>query len=228
MYTLNKCQCPECSKPAISVIDDNGNITMKPGWCINHDPEPEKTSAKILKFINEHEKIVGLTACEIEIKNADLKNKKFYGCNMQHCSFSNVHSNGMRIRMSMYDNSSFIDCDLINSDIQFSSFAGAKFVHAILTGSNLIHLNFNGANAYQSSLDDCDLYNSRFIKAILINTSMKNCNLKKTVFYESFRDNVSFKYSNTREALVDRNRGGLMGDSDAVLSESDNESQEIL
>ena len=76
----------------------------------------------------------------------------------------------------------------------------------------MIHNNFNGITAYQCSFDDSDLYNSRFIKAMLINTSMNNCNLKKTVFYESMREGVGFKLSNTRESLLDRNKGGLMGD----------------
>ena len=57
-----------------------------------------------------------------------------------------------------------------------------------------------------------DLYNSRFIKAILINTSMSNCNLKKTAFYESAREGVSLKLSNTREALMDRSKGGMIGE----------------
>ncbi|MBR3548766.1 MAG: hypothetical protein IKN90_01690, partial [Treponema sp.] len=42
--------------------------------------------------------------------------------------------------------------------------------------------------------------------------SMNNCNLKKTVFYESMREGVGFRLSNTRESLIDRNKGGLMGD----------------
>ena len=82
----------------------------------------------------------------------------------------------------------------------------------VLTGSDLIHNNFNGITAYQCSFDNSDLYNSRFIKAILMNTSMQDCNLKKTIFYDSARENVSFKLSNTREALIDRNKGGLIGD----------------
>ena len=45
-----------------------------------------------------------------------------------------------------------------------------------------------------------------------MNTSMQDCNLKKTIFYDSARENVSFKLSNTREALIDRNKGGLIGD----------------
>ena len=45
-----------------------------------------------------------------------------------------------------------------------------------------------------------------------MNTSMQDCNLKKTIFYNSAREKVSFKLSNTREALIDRNKGGLIED----------------
>ena len=116
------------------------------------------------------------------------------------------------LALSMFDFSTFSDCSFTQSNIQFSSFSGSKLVHATFTGSDLIHNNFNGITSYQSSFDDSDLYNSRFIKAILINTSMINCNLKKAAFYEAAWEGVSFKLSNTREALIDRRKGGMIGE----------------
>ena len=91
----------------------------------------------------------------------------------------------------------------------------------------MIHNNFNGITAYQCSFDDSDLYNTRFIKSILMNASMKNCNLKKTVFYESSRDGMSFKMSNTKEALIDRTRGGLMGDFEEQFDYEDEDQKEL-
>ncbi|MBQ3800905.1 MAG: pentapeptide repeat-containing protein, partial [Treponema sp.] len=115
--------------------------------------------------------------------------------------------------------STMTDCNLIKCNMQFSSMAGTKLVHALFTGSDFIHNNFNGMTAYQCSFDDSDLYNTRFIKAVLMNTSMMNCNMKKAVFYGAVREGVSFKMSNTREALFDRDKGGLMGDADGLMDD---------
>lgn len=220
MYSVNKCKCPGCTKSAVSTISEDGKILEGMGYCLEHHPNPDEARARIREYVMTHEKIVGLDASGIEISNIDFKNKKFYGCNFQHCNFTNIHTENMRQRMCMFDFSTFSDCDFINSNIQFSSVSGSKFVHVILTGSDLIHNNFNGITAYQCSFDNSDLYNSRFIKSILINTSFKDCNLKKTVFYESMQDAVSFKLSNTKEALFDRTKGGMIGDSDAKFEES--------
>ena len=221
MYQLNRCQCPGCKKPSLSNFDAEGNILETPGFCLEHTPNKAEQIHCIRKYVLEHDKIVGLNAPEIKIENIDLANKKFYGCNLQHATFTNVHANGMRARMCMMDFATITDTDFLSTNIQFSSFSGSKFVHVLFTGSDLIHNNFNGITAYQSSFDDSDLYNSRFIKAILINTSMKNCNLKKAVFYDSVREGVSFKLSNTREALADRRKGGLMGDIEAQFLDDD-------
>lgn len=227
MYTLNKCRFPGCNKCAISVSDSNVKLTGQEGFCIDHCPDKIQAINTLKEYIYTHDKIVGMTACGLVVEDLNLNGKKFYGCNFQHCTFTNIHAQGFRARMCMFDFSTFTDCYYIESNVQFSSFSGSKFVHMILTGSDLIHNNFNGITSYQSSFDDCDLYNSRFIKALLINTSLKNCNLKKTAFYESARENVSFKLSNTREALVDRNKGGLMGDFNARLEEEDEQGDNL-
>ena len=225
-YTYNICKCPGCTKPALSEIDKNLALTQNPGWCIEHHPYLKKALKRIFLHVMRNDTIIGLTACGVEVKKLNLRNKRFIGCNLQNCTLTNVHADGLKMRICIADNSTLTDCDFVKSDIQFSSFAGSKFVHILFTGSNLIHTNFNGLTSYQSSFDDSDLYNTRFIKTVLINNSFRNCNLKKTVFYDSVRDNVSFKLSNTREALVDRKRGGLMGD--IGINYSDGTSQELL
>lgn len=227
MYTYNKCKCEDCKSQALSVFDQNMEITEESGWCLEHHPDREKVISQIYEYIQNHDKIIGLTACGIEFNGLDWNGKKFYGCNMQKCTFTNIHAENIRSRMSIFDRSTFTDCEFINSNIQFSSFAASKFVHVVFTGSALVHLNFNGITSYQTSFDDSDLYNSRFIKATLINSSLRNCNLKKTVLYESVRENVSFKLSNTRESLADRRRGGMMGDIDTDFS-NNNAVQENL
>lgn len=201
-----------CTHQAISEFDDEGNIISAPGWCLEHHPKPALALAKMKHHIETHNKIVGLCANGITADGIDLANKRFYGCSLQHCTFRNIHSHFFRTRMCMFDFCTITDCDFLESNIQFSSFSGSKMAHVLFTGSDLIHNNFNGITAYQSSFDDSDLYNSRFIKAVLINTSLSNCNLKKTVFYDSIRDAVSFRLSNMRESLLDRNKGGMMGD----------------
>ncbi|MBQ0039852.1 MAG: pentapeptide repeat-containing protein [Treponema sp.] len=215
MFTSNKCQCPECKNAALSTIKGD-DIVDEPGYCFSHIEDKDAYLEKLKDYIMNHEKIVGLNACGITVHGLDLSGKKFFGCNFQHVHFTNVHAENIMMRMCMMDSSTFSDCDFINSNIMFSSFCGAKLVHLVLTGSDLIHNNFNGITSYQCSFDNSDLYNSRFIKAILMNTSMQDCNLKKTIFYNSARENVSFKLSNTREALLNRNKGGLVEDFSAA------------
>lgn len=222
MFVTNKCQCPECSAPAASVIIENEIIPEAPGFCFEHIKNKDEYLAALTGYIHSHEKIVGLSACGIEFNGLELSNKRFYGCNFQHSKFLNIHSNGLRFRICMLDFSIFNDCDLLSSNIQFSSFSGSKFVHVLFTGSDLIHNNYNGILAYQCSFDDSDFYNSRFIRAILINSSMKNCNLKRTIFYNSVRENVSFKFSNTRAVLADRGKEGL-ADEDGGIEIEDEE-----
>ena len=212
MYILNQCRHAGCTQPAFSQVGEDGSLVDGEGFCLGHSPDPEAAAERIRDYIIRTEKIIGLNACGMTLSNIDLTGKKFYGCNLQRCTFNNVHANKMRARMCMFDFSTFTDCDFLESNIQFTSFAGSKFVHVLYTGSDLIHNNFNGTTSYQSSFDDSDLYNSRFIKAVLINTSLNNCNLKKTVFYECIKEGVGFHLSNTREALLDRRTGGMMGD----------------
>ena len=212
MYAFQKCQCPECTKPAITLYDDDGKIMDAPNWCYEHSPDKDFVRENIRKYLQSHDRIIGMNAEGLKIENWNISGKRFYGCNFQHCTFANLHGDNIRLRMCMLDFSVFTDCSFLHGNTQFCSFAGSKFVHVLFTNSDMIHNNFNGITAYQCSFDDSDLYNSRFIKAMLINTSMNNCNLKKTVFYESMREGVGFKLSNTRESLLDRNKGGLMGD----------------
>ncbi len=213
MYLFTNCKCPGCNKQALSNFDQNGNIVESDGYCLEHHPDPMGVLKQIRTYIKNHDKIVGLNASGINITETDLKNKKWFGCVFSHCNFSNIHAEGLHARMCILNFCTFTDCDFLNSNIQYSSFSGSKFVHVVLTGSDLIHNNFNGTTCYQSSFDNSDLYNSRFIKAILMNSSFTNCNLKKTVFFSSVREGVSFKLSNTKEALIDRSKGGMIGES---------------
>ncbi len=189
-----------CQRPALSLIDEAGNITNRPNYCLKHATDAEKAKDAIYEYIRKHQKIVGLNACGLTFTDIDLTDKRFYGCNFQYCTFSTLHSEFFRSRMTFFDFSLFSDCNLLKSNLQFSSFAGATFSHVLFTGSDLVHNNFSGITAYQSSFDDSDLYNSRFIYARLIDTSFRNCNIKKTIFHNIEQQNISFKLSNTREA----------------------------
>lgn len=205
MFISCKCQYPDCTNPALSVIKDNEIIEdPKEGFCFEHTPDREKARLALRHYIETHQKIVGLSACGIDILKNDFSNKEFYGCNFQRSKFTGIHSDGLLLRMCILDFSTFTDCDMVNSNFQFCSFAGTKFVHVLFTGSDLIQCNFNGITAYQCSFDDSDFYSSRFIRAMLMNTSLSNCNLKRTIFYDSAREHVSFRLSNTREAFLSR------------------------
>jgi uncharacterized protein YjbI with pentapeptide repeats len=214
MYTLNKCLVRSCRNLALSTFDENGNITENKNYCLDHIPDPGKIKEQIYNYINTHDKIIGLNTAGITFTDINLTNKRFYGCNFQHCTFINLHSEGFRSRMSMFDFAVFSDCNLLNCNMQFTSFAGCTFSHTLFTGSDMIQNNFNGVQAYQSSFDDSDLYNSRFIHAKLVNTSFRDCNVKKTIFCEIEQENVSFKMSNTREAVFDRRGSALFLGSD--------------
>lgn len=200
MFEPNNCIHPDCNRIALSHIGADGDIACKPGYCLRHSPDPEAAKDSIYGYIRARQKIVGLNACGLTFTDIDLTDKRFYGCNFQHCTFSNLQSEFFRSRMTFFDFSLFSDCNLLRSNLQFSSFAGATFSHILFTGSELVHNNFSGITAYQSSFDDSDLYNSRFISARLVDTSFRNCNIKKTIFHSIEQRNVSFKLSNTREA----------------------------
>ncbi len=220
MFKKNLCMHPGCKKLALSAIDDNGEITDTEGFCLEHSPDPTEAVSRIRNYFLTHDKIINLNIENLSISEIDLSNKFFCGCNIQYCTFANIHATNLRIRMSVLGFCTFTDSTFLQSNIQFSSFAGTKFINTLLTGSDMIHDNFNGVTAYQSSFDDSDLYDSKFIKAILMNTSMKNCNLKKTVFYESLREAVSFKMSNTREALFDRTKNFLIASEEEKSEET--------
>ncbi len=200
MFSLGLCQYPGCRNLAVTHFDENENILDTDIFCLAHDSNAEETTHKIYKYIETHDKIIGISMPGIHFENIDLSGKKFYGCDMRNCTFSSIHSEYCRMRMTMLDFSLFSDCNLLNSNMQFTSFSGSTFSHVLFTNSDLVHNNFNGINAQQSSFDDSDLYNSRFIRAKLINTSIRNCNIKQSSFEEATFENVSFKHSNTREA----------------------------
>lgn len=200
MFSYEICSKQGCHKLALSRFLPNGEIVGSDSFCLEHHPDIEGFKIDLINYIKNHEKIIGLSAYGLKFENLDFSGKKFYGCNMQHCTFSNIHTENFRSRISSFDFSIFSDCNLIASNLQFVSLAGAKFSHVLFTNSDLIQNNFCGIQAYQSSFDDSDLYNSRFIRANLIDTSFQNCNIKRTNFTEIKKSNVSFKLSNTREA----------------------------
>ncbi|MBO5691277.1 MAG: pentapeptide repeat-containing protein [Spirochaetaceae bacterium] len=210
MFVTNTCSHPGCHHAGLSYINSEGVLTDMSYFCIKHVENPEEVKNTVYEYIRNHQKIVGLNASGLTFTDIDLSDKRFYGCSFQNCTFSNIHSEYFRARMSIFDYSLFVDCNLLKSNLQFSSFAGSTFSHVLFTGSDLVHNNFCGITSYQSSFDDSDLYNSRFIKAHLIDTSFRNCNIKKTIFYESMQQNISFKQSNTREAEFEYKEGVIL------------------
>ncbi|BDC96639.1 MULTISPECIES: pentapeptide repeat-containing protein [Treponema] len=204
MYLMNICKRPECRRSVLSDFDDNGNIRENGDFCFMHHPDQEGITKKLIRYIESHDKIVGLNASGVTFSNVDFTDKKFYGCNFCRCFFLGVNAMNMRSRMSIFDYAVFTDCNFLSSNIKFTSLGAAKFIHVLFTGSDLVQDNFSGISAFQSSFDDSDLYNSRFIRANLADTSFRNCNLKKTIFYDVQQTNVSFKQSNTKEAFFDQ------------------------
>ena len=205
MFDKFKCAKPGCNMAPLSLIID-GKKQSFGGYCLRHTVDQEKVTEDFYKYIMENDKIVGLNVAGITfdgMEKFDLTEKRFYGCNFQHCIFSGIHSRHLRSRMCSFDFCMFMDCNLLESNMQFTSFAGAKFSHVLFTGSDMIQNNFCGLSSYQSSFDNSDLYNSRFIKANLVDTSIRNCNIKKTLFNACLYNNVSFRLSNTNEAIYD-------------------------
>lgn len=205
MFNLCYCRQPGCKKPAISVISEYGELTDQRIYCHEHCPDPQKAANDICDYITKHDTIIGLTAIGIHFEDLDFSEKRFYGCNFSHSTFTRISSEGMRVRTSIFDLCTFSDCSLLKSNIRFSTFSGGTFSHTIFTGSDLIHNNFNGVTAYQSAFDNSDLFNSRFIRANLTNTSIVDCNIKKVYFYETAFENVSFKQTNTGGAFFSEN-----------------------
>lgn len=209
MYTMNKCLVHSCANAALSSFGNDGSIQETRGYCLEHIPNPGYALSLILRYIAEHERIVGLNASGMLFNGIDLSGKRFYGCDLQRCTFKNVHSAGLRARMTMFDASQFDACSVLDANVQFCSFGGAKFSHTLFTGSDLVQNNFNGIMAFQCSFDNSNLYNSRFIRSTLVNTSFRDCNIKKTLFLEAKRENVSFRKSNTLEAIFDTEGSAL-------------------
>ena len=107
MFVTNKCQCKECQNPALSVIRDNEIIPHEPGFCFEHTEDKIGHLTSLLNYINSHEKIIGLCAYGISVNGVDLSGKKFYGCNFQHSTFSNIHSTGLKFNICTLDFSTF-------------------------------------------------------------------------------------------------------------------------
>lgn len=209
MFAQNKCLVDSCNKMSLSSFSDEGKLQEIRGFCLDHSPNPGAAKQAILDYIMKNETIVGLNASGLMFQDLDFSNKRFYGCNFSHCTFTNIHSQNFRSRMNFWDFAIFNDCNLIKSNMLFNSFAGCTFNHTLFTASELVQCNFNGAKCFQSSFDDSDLLNSKFIKSNLVDTSFRNCNLKRADFFTSTRSNVSFKMSNTREARFVRNGSEL-------------------
>lgn len=203
MFALNKCLVKSCRNIAVSIVGEDGNLINKENYCLDHIPDPGKAQKEIYGYIKNHDTIIGLNTAGMTFSGIDLTDKRFYGCNFMHCTFTNLHSEDFRSRMSIFDFAVFIDCTLLKCNVQFSSFAGCTFSHTLFTGSDMVQNNFNGIKSLQSSFDDSDLYNSRFIGAKLVNTSFRNCNIKNTMFIDLEYENLSFKMSNTKAALFD-------------------------
>ena len=203
MYLYKVCSHSGCPRHPISAVDDNGELVECSDFCFKHTPNPELAMEKLTNYIKTHDKIIGMNIPGITLVGNILADKRFYGCNFSNCFLSDIKTENLRIRMSVFDFAVFTDCNFSKSNIQFSSFAGAKFIHVLFTGSELIQNNFSGLESIQSAFDDSDLYNSRFIKASLVDTSIRNCNIKNTIFTDFQHQNVSFRMSNTNEAIFD-------------------------
>lgn len=219
MFSQNNCLVHHCRNTALSTFDENGELTADASYCLDHIPDPGKIKNDIYTYIANHEKIVGLNACGLIFQNLDFSGKKFYGCNFTHCTFLNIHSDKLLLKMCFFDFAVFNDCNLIHSNTLFTSFSGVTFTHTLFTASDMIQNNFNGIKSFQSSFDDSDLFNSRFISATLIDTSFRNCNLKKANFCSTKRENVSFKMSNTREAIFTKD-GSMLAQGDTQFGNS--------
>ena len=209
MFLQNKCSVPSCNHISLSSFSETGEIQELRGFCLDHIPDPGMARRNILRYIETHNKIVGLNASWLNFRDMDFSGKQFYGCDFSHCTFTNVLGREIRFRMNIFDYAVFNDCNFSNSHIMFTSFSGSKFYHCLFTESDMVQNNFNGVQAFQCSFDKSDLFNSRFIKSSLFDTSFRDCNVKKVDFWESKRTNVSFKLSNTREALFSRDGSEL-------------------
>ena len=142
MFSHELCSKQGCHKLALSRFNEKGELVTTESFCLDHYENLEEFKHQLIEYINKEEKIVGLSAYGLRFDNLDLSEKRFYGCNFQHCTFTNIHSENFRSRISAFDFSIFSDCNLINSNIQFASFAGAKFSHVLFTNSDLVQNNF--------------------------------------------------------------------------------------
>jgi uncharacterized protein YjbI with pentapeptide repeats len=202
MFNLKKCEHPSCQNPVLCLSEDaRENPQSFNSFCFLHMPDAAMASDIVREYLASHDKIVGMDVSFMTFNGNVLSGKRFYGCSFRNCVFNNVNTADIRIRMCMFDFSTYTDCRFIKANIQFASFAGASLTHTHFISSELVHNNFSGITAVNSSFDDTDLYNTRFIRATLTDSAITNCNLQRTVFYEIARQNVSFKLSSTREAF---------------------------
>ena len=118
MFSYEICSKQGCQKLALSRFLPNGEIVGSDSFCLEHHPDIEGFKIDLINYIKNHEKIIGLSAYGLKFENLDFSGKKFYGCNMQHCTFSNIHTENFRSRISSFDQSSnlskcFIDFYLL-------------------------------------------------------------------------------------------------------------------
>ena len=115
MFTLNKCLVHSCKNLSLPVFDKTNGMTEERGYCLNHTPDPGRAKKSIYDYITTHDTIVGLNASGIIFRDIDLSNKRFYGCNFQHCTFTDLRSEGLRGKLCMFDFATFADCTLAGS-----------------------------------------------------------------------------------------------------------------
>ena len=98
MFSHEFCSKPGCHNFALSRFLPNGEIVATDSFCLKHHPDIEGFKYDLINYIKNHEKIVGLSAYGLTFENHDFSGKRFYGCNMQHCIFTNIHSENFRSR----------------------------------------------------------------------------------------------------------------------------------
>ena len=124
MFTQNKCLVQYCKHNALSTFDENGMMSNEKSYCLDHIPNPGKSKEEIYNYINSTQTIIGLNAAGIIFDNINFSNKVFIGCNFSHCTFTNIQSEELRLRMCIFDFANFTDCNFIKSNTMFSSFSG--------------------------------------------------------------------------------------------------------
>ena len=119
MYSFEKCQHPNCNKTALTLFDADGKPITGENFCFEHSPDKNFVIENINRYLQSHQRIIGINAEGCKIEDCNLSDKRFYGCNFQHCTFANLHGDGLRLRMCMLDFSVFTDCTFLKGNTQF-------------------------------------------------------------------------------------------------------------